>query len=351
VKTDVQQVEDFLRYLFNAHPPHTKTSEVPRVVLTRKVNMPDRIAPFWTSASFKKCEFHNAARYADTAQDVYLRQTTIGFDLIRSGTRSTADQALTGGHLWADVDFQDPSHKADKLPADANAALAIVDAVLPPSAVIHSGGGIYPIWRLTDYVDLTTAERRARFQGVNVSITEALKRFGIHVDNVSSPDRILRPVGTVNRKRPDDLRRVTWLRHPDDGAGDFTYAQIEEKFPPVIRVQPAQDVFLKRERNPIARRFNDDPRNTWEWILAQDERHEWHLNAGHGVKSWRRRQNVNDGNPETLRIDKDDPSCVIVCSAVIADEWGVLPGRRLDKFGLACRILDLDPSQFLRGLS
>lgn len=350
MKTDVDQVEEFLKWIFKPHPLYTKTSESPRVVLTRKIPKPNGQTR-WLSESFKLSEFFDAASFADTTHDVYFRQTTVGFDVWPGTRRSNAAESLTGGHLWADVDFQDPSHVAGNLPADAEAALAIVDAVLPPSAVIHSGGGIYPIWRLKDYVDLTNANTRSRFQGVNASIMEALKQFGIHVDNVSSPDRILRPVGTVNRKRPDDLRRVTWLRHPDDGAGDFTFAKLAETFPPVIRVQKVEDNLLKRERHPIARSFNADPLNTWDEILAQDERHEWHLNSGHGVKSWRRRRNVNDGNPETLRIDKDDPSCVIVCSAVIAEEWGVLPGRRLDKFGLACRILGIDPSQFLRGLS
>jgi len=250
VKTDADQVEEFLKWIFKPHPLYTKTSESPRVVLTRKIPKPNGQTRL-LSESFKRSEFFNAASFADTTHDVYFRQTTIGYDVWPGTRRSNAAESLTGGHLWADVDFQDPSHVAGNLPADADAALAIVDAVLRPSAVIHSGGGIYPIWRLTDYVDLTTADRRARFQGVNVSITEALKQFRIHVDNVSSPDRILRPVGTVNRKRPDDLRRVTWLRHPDDGAGDFTFAHLAEKFPPVIRVQQVEDNFLKRERHPI----------------------------------------------------------------------------------------------------
>jgi putative DNA primase/helicase len=106
--------------------------------------------------------------------------------------------------LSADLDYQDAAHKSDTLPPDADAALELISELPRPSVLVHSGHGLYPIWRFAQPIYLTTAELKAeakilvqRWQAV---ITGAAAQRGWTTDKVDDLARVLRLPGSVNRK-------------------------------------------------------------------------------------------------------------------------------------------------------
>jgi hypothetical protein len=100
----------------------------------------------------------------------------------------------------------------------------VTESGLPaPSLIIHSGGGIYPLWRLTRGEDLTidpmaatlaatTSERLQHLLGLSAAI------LGYHYGTgVGDLARVLRIPGTVNGKVPDTPRPCRIL--PDTATG------------------------------------------------------------------------------------------------------------------------------------
>lgn len=124
--------------------------------------------------------------------------------------------ALPG--LWSDIDIAHPVHKkSDSLPPTIDAAMELVDAIgLPPSVVIDSGHGLYPMWFFTKpWVFASDDDRSAAIGLANrwkATIAHHAEARGWKVDAVADLARILRPPGSFNRKDPDDVRPVTILR-------------------------------------------------------------------------------------------------------------------------------------------
>lgn len=140
-------------------------------------------------------------------QGIYVRATTLRE---RPARRGGADDTGAVPYLWADVDYGLDGHKrdADKLPlpptADA-ARLVIAESGMPePTVLVHSGGGLYPLWRLDTPVDLATAA------DLSERVQLALKRASVargwdYGTGVGDLARVLRLPGSVNRKT-DTLR-------------------------------------------------------------------------------------------------------------------------------------------------
>ena len=75
------------------------------------------------------------------------------------GKRGGADDTLAVPVMWGDVDFGTEGHKrGEALPATMEDALMVIrEAGLgEPTVLIHSGGGLYPIWVLDRAVDRGT---------------------------------------------------------------------------------------------------------------------------------------------------------------------------------------------------
>lgn len=179
--------------------------------------------------------FDAATKYAAWLTDrgvpgIYLRMTSIDPARIQDDDghkRGPVEASVSLPCLWADLDIAGPNHKHVPnipgeggydpsklvllhLPPDEDAASEILfRAALPkPTWMIHSGGGLYPIWRFQEPVDLTDPawmERaKAASEGLQRLIGWAAGDLGWHYGTgVSDLARVLRLPGTRNRKVPD----------------------------------------------------------------------------------------------------------------------------------------------------
>ena len=156
----------------------------------------------WIRSAVKRASEWDAGK----PQGIYFRCTTLPVEGVEK--RGTADDAHTVAFLWADLDFgtvghAEPGRDALPLPTCAEDALKIIDSMPTPTLVIHSGGGLYPIWRLDRPVMITDANRAdvkvlsANWQQV---IKAKAKDLGWHYGPVGDLARVLRLPGSINRK-------------------------------------------------------------------------------------------------------------------------------------------------------
>ena len=154
------------------------------------------------------------------APGTYLRCSTVRADL-RQGARGGAGDSVELPGLWADIDIAGPGHKHDPgkhgtrpLPADVDQALGIITASgLPwPSAVVHSGGGLYAWWLTERPIDLdATPGARDYWSTVSAAwqarLAAGAESMGLHYGTgVGNLDRVLGLVGTLNAKIPGQPR-------------------------------------------------------------------------------------------------------------------------------------------------
>lgn len=155
---------------------------------------------------------------------IYIRTTTLKTKL-PPGSRGSASDSLCIPALWADVDIAGPGHKRTdkKLPESERDARSIVEqSGLPePTLWVHSGGGLYPWWLLQKPYCIEDTDDLERTQFLSKiwheilgSTAEKLGWFyGTEVHNL---DRVMRIVGTINRKVPD---LPTLCQLTDGGSG------------------------------------------------------------------------------------------------------------------------------------
>lgn len=128
----------------------------------------------------------------------------------RGGDADCAEVAC----LWADIDIAGPGHARGDLPTSLEQVAAWLKGLpLPPSIVVHTGGGVQPYWLLSEPQDAATfaptVERWGRM------LSQRAEAAGWHLDNVFDLARVLRVPGTWNRKldEPRLVRIVGW--HPE----------------------------------------------------------------------------------------------------------------------------------------
>lgn len=178
------------------------------------------------------------------ASGIYVRMTTLR-NHPPQGQRGLSADTHEVVALSADLDFGDIGHRGApphplRRPRDVAEALALLaETRLPaPTLVVNSGGGLYPIWRLTDPwpVDSEDDQRVAHDLNFrwNGHIANVARRLGLHhAPGISELARVLRLPGTVNLKDPDHPRPCTVLsadgptytveqlqRHLDDAISD-----------------------------------------------------------------------------------------------------------------------------------
>jgi hypothetical protein len=138
---------------------------------------------------------------------IYFRATLLPPEGVKSGRGGEAD-AHALAFLWADLDYGTVGHKPPPsglpLPPDEEAARKVIAGLPKPFLIIHSGGGLYPIWRYKRpiYLDQTKrAEAKARSQRWQNLIKANAERLGWHYGSgVGDLARVLRLPGSVNRK-------------------------------------------------------------------------------------------------------------------------------------------------------
>lgn len=196
----------------------------------------------WSGRTFGVADRDAAVDYVaqldrQGAEGVYVRVTTLAHELAPGKRGSAADSAALPA-LWADLDLAGPGHKHELCPSGCELAHAHVTMPLPPDEAagravieqskvpeptlwIHSGGGLYPIWMLSQphLVDeQTIAAAKALAAGWQRVIEQAAARLGYwYGRGVGDLARVLRIPGTINRKdglaRPCRIVAATGTRY------------------------------------------------------------------------------------------------------------------------------------------
>lgn len=170
----------------------------------------------WTLQDKASRYFISASEFA--AESVKLSQTMdvyIGAALRKPGLasheRGTVEQCVGLLGLFADIDIAAPGSGhagGKKYPPTERDARSLIDAIgLDPSLVIHSGGGLQAWWLFREpWMFASDAERHvaaALCRNWVQTIGAVAKVKGWVVDPVGDLPRVMRVVGTLNRKQAE----------------------------------------------------------------------------------------------------------------------------------------------------
>lgn len=229
----------------------------------------------WAGRAFLPNQLDQAVSYiagldAVRKEGIYLRITSVS-TLPEPGKRGSAADSAALPALWADLDLAGPGHElwcprdctvnhahlcpADcdlehrhivrELPPDETAGRAIIAATgLPePTIWVHSGGGLYPIWLLTEPHTITEANldeaRRLAKDWQRVIEHTAASLGWYYGRGVGDLARVLRIPGTVNRK--EGLARP--CRISSASAYRYTFRHLVDALDVAIaRIDPITDV-------------------------------------------------------------------------------------------------------------
>lgn len=162
----------------------------------------------------------------------------------REGRGTAADVAGIAG-FWVDVDILDEhAHKGKAYPPTEEAAREVCRVGgINPSFTVMSGFGLHAYWLLKEPLVFETDQHRsdaallvARWQG---SVQARARAAGYVVDSVHDLARVLRVAGTVNVKRPDDVRAVR-LELPEK-SGRFNVDELEPMMVAAEFVKPGAE--------------------------------------------------------------------------------------------------------------
>jgi hypothetical protein len=303
----------------------------------------------WKSKCFQLDQTDAAGAMAvngsDAGLNMYYRVHLLGAPVAeykRGG--GTATRLVT--HITSDVDIAGPGHKPPegKILPTFDQAVKLIDDTLPPSAIIASGGGLYPVWRLTEPYEINGPDDIERFKMIGRRLDAALGRHGYHVDATALDlARVIRPPGVDNRKPDRDVRPVTIHRHWTDGAGDYRISDLDKYLPAIEH----------RKVKKLAPTGNDGDapwavfasKYSITDVLAADDRHQWEdVGTRGGMPAWR-----YVGSSSDYSIKQSDTGVIIVWSGTIADELGIEPGEGLDLWGIACGLAGVNPTDAAKG--
>lgn len=155
-------------------------------------------------------ELGKAAKYAMTMaarKDVYFGLGLVEGSELAPGKRGELLDVQGITCLWCDIDIAGDTHAGDKKPlpkSDAEAMRLLERVGLPPSIVVHSGGGIHAYWLLKEpWMFAGPAEREACqtfAKRWGATIQARGREMGWYIDNLLDLTRVLRVPGTKNRK-------------------------------------------------------------------------------------------------------------------------------------------------------
>jgi hypothetical protein len=353
---DVGTVAAYLRTVHGA----ALDADVPGWLVVSE-RLPEGERARYVSHSWRLSDLEGAAdacvRISDRASNAYVRVHLVD-RFVGPHKRGASSDSRYVTHYAADVDVAGVGHLVGNLPATLDEALGIVDATLPPTLVVGSGGGCYPHWILREVVELVDDEVRQRVRNVGQRLDAALQSHGRHVDSTCLDlSRIVRPAGVTNNKPGRDSRPVTVLRGTAYGAGTYSLDELDAALPPLPtrtprerrcrttgtrttsttrnRAEQGDSVWsIFDERHTLADVLERDP--VWKWEQASDVR---------GEEAWRR---VGSSNDYSLRRHPGT-GAVIVWSSTVAARLKIQPGDALDLWGLAMRLAGRQPVRTDRG--
>ena len=246
----------------------------------------------WSSSFHPVHELNEAAAAAveqsRKGKNAYYRLHLLAGPL-SSARRGGARETHVVTHIAADVDVSGPGHKPPPgavLPSREQ-ALSLIDHTLPPSAIVSSGGGYYPVLRLAESIEITSDAVADRIRDLGRRYDNALRGHGFHVDRTANNlAGLIRPPGLVNRKPGREPRPISIERSWNAGAGDYSLVDLEALLPPLQRRQ------CTRTKNNVpigaARWSRFSARYTVDDVLAHDPNHEWEaVGLVDGMCAWR----------------------------------------------------------------
>jgi hypothetical protein len=155
---------------------------------------------------------------------IYFRVTMLPPDW--AGKRGGANDSHMFPLLWADLDYGDVGHKppAGKLPlppTEDDARKIITDMGEEPTYIVHSGGGLYPLWQFAQPTRITSdnlAEVKETAQQWQALLAKASGKLSYFYGQVKDLSRVLRLPGSINRKtsieRPCRVIEASGVLHP-----------------------------------------------------------------------------------------------------------------------------------------
>ena len=167
------------------------------------------------------------------SKDVYFQ---VGLQSQKWGThkRGKEETTIAIPGFWHDTDIAGPGHKQTALLKDLDAALSLLfDFPVPPTLIVHSGGGLYPFWPLkTPWVFGSDADREAA-KNLSKQLQDALndlgRQRGYKLDSTSNLDRVLRIPGSMNFKIRENPRPVRVIHY--DPSKRYTLDEIKDRLP------------------------------------------------------------------------------------------------------------------------
>lgn len=248
--------------------------------------------------------------------------------------------------LWLDVDIAGPGHRqGGRLARDEHHARQLLDAFpLPPTAVVHSGGGLQAWWLFGEMVEVS--ELGDILASWGATWNRLADKVGIDVDNVFDVSRVMRLPGTTNRKeglaRPVEVIEATWGRRY--GIDDLDSHLDEPPAPPKARTG-SNLPYIGPERPGDAynlRHTGGDVLARAGFTLARTDRN--------GDEHWvRPGKDAREGTSATVYRDDGHTT---MWSDTVATMWPAIEVRRpYDPFGLyACIEHGGDYSQATKAL-
>lgn len=205
--------------------------------------------------TFAPNEIDTAISHMLIKQDVLLRKSKLLGVYFQQGMspvvpergRWSSDDISSVGVFFSDLDYGTVGHTKN-LPPDLETILEIASTfALKPSFIIGSGGGIYPIYLLTERVDgKTFTQTNQRY--INALTRVLVSRGYAKADATIDATRILRAPGTLNGK-DGMLRQCQILSETLDENGEvkrYTLAEfiaaieaLEAAYPAIERPRPA----------------------------------------------------------------------------------------------------------------
>ncbi len=259
--------------------------------------------------------------------DVWLGVATRRERLAQGQGRGGDDLCAQFPGLWLDVDIDGDGHKGGHtLPPTEKAAHALIAMFpVPPTAVVHSGGGLQAWWL---FDEPCAAEDVAPVLPRWFATWEALAADqGWHVDNVFDLARIMRVPGTANRKL-NGSRDVTIIAETEHRYGLGDLDELLHDPPAPAPTAPARETYTGPERPGDV--FNRE-HAAGEILTA----HGWTLGDTdpNGDQQWvRPGKDARQGTSATVYAE--DGHCTI-WSDTVPTMWPTLECRRpYDAFGL-----------------
>ena len=131
--------------------------------------------------------------------------------------------------LYIDIDVAGPAHKKTNLPPDQKAALDLLNEFpFKPTLIVDSGNGLHAWWLFKEIWTFDSPQEReaarTELQRFQYTIKNIFAKKNWDIDSTFDLTRVLRPVGTINKKDGVEDKKVVCLEYEKKrryNPGDF----------------------------------------------------------------------------------------------------------------------------------